>query len=215
MPFYDGQHANAYLHNSLIRYNKEPVYVLSAGYTGEDFIFNFFNIDGNHRERTAKIYDSKTDLTPVPLGFIFKEFLQGKNKELKYETAVVSRFPMRHWKVGLTAETMSLSGLGGPSSFRRQDVLVSKELANTIKGIYPTYTEAYYRIMNCLPISVIPFSRHFAIQKNKTNLKLLYYKFFNSATPVGICLENQPILDRDFLFLNEHLTEELKRGPVS
>ncbi len=206
--FYDGDQANMYLSNSLIRVKDEPVYVLGINSRSSGLHIRFYETLAGDREDEATelpIGHKSIDMNPVPLGFcnIRYTFSDERTKDV----IEIYRKPIRGYRIGLCRNNMSYDQVfGGENEYDPRNLLVCPELVKTIKGIYPKYEETLKYVTNEMGL-VQAFGRRFAIQNMGGTINLLYSK---SKTPVGTCDRRGPHLFDTHKYLQEALMEVVK-----
>jgi len=206
--FFNIDMARSYLRRSVIRVEGTPIHVKEIEWqrnrAGDLVMKLFYNRLSEQRERVINIKSKRINLAPVPLG-LMNYSLQGE--ENFHDCMVVSRIPSRMWKIGLSQNNMSLSPAPGKRGVNvsHADVLASRPLKALIEGECPSYKVSRAICENSSYLTTIAFNRHFAIQKDKKNLSLVYYKF---PTRVGVCNERPKLLP-EFSFLQEKLEEVL------
>lgn len=203
--FYNLEQMRSYLKRSIIRLEKTPI-IINEVYEDRNRAgklvkkLQYSELDG-YRNKHINIKNRRINLSPVPLGFVV--FDSGRDC---MECAVVSRIPIRTWKIGLSINNIHITKIAGVRT-QRADVVnlfASTELKQTIIGEFISYQEALRVIKFASIYSTIPFHRHFAIQKRKDRNVLLYYKF---PVVVGDANYYLPRLHTQFKFLQEHLNE--------
>ena len=207
--FYNTAQMNAYLNNSVIRVDNEPVYVLE-GYNTQSgqpkLAYCFLGKRRESKNKSVLIYSKNVDLSPIPLGFM-NNITDDKN-----QIAVVNRRPARNWKMGLSDTNMKISNpikyLGYTPGPTTEAVIVSENLRRTVIGLYPGFEQALKDLKKGPFPNSIAFARHFCLEKEdkKAAINLWYYKYEKA---VGCIDESIPILNQKFNFLAEHLEESL------
>ena len=201
--WYDRDHMRHYLRRCIIRIEDEPIYVLEVNNdqnrAGRPIQKIYYTRLGHNEQRSINIKSRRVNLTPVPLGFI--NFQDGEN-----ECVVASRVPARMWKWGLCSNNLNLSPVAGKDVLEKNkdNVLLSSNLRACILGTYPAYKEACDIIEQATIYSTIAFHRHFAIQRRRNRIVLVYYKY---DILIGECKDQKPTLMRAFSHLQEHLNE--------
>lgn len=206
--FFDSTQLNNYLSGSIIRYNMEPIYILSASFLSNTICaIRFLYLEGDKRqdEKHLECDLKDLDLAPVPLGILVKE--QKGKASILYNAGVISRLPVRAWKIGLAPENVSITPINSSCFDRSSSLILSKELRNTIRGNYTSFQDVLEKLNKKENEGVIPFNRFFAIKKGTTSLKLIYYKY--PTEPIGKIVQGKCELDKKFYYLNEHLEEAL------
>lgn len=198
--FYDINMAHSYLVDTVIRYNEKPIYVHSIGYVNgprAPFQLTFSYVGGPFIANLAQTDDPLLDMTPVPLGLLAYPGDGGKGWQ---RTAMVSRYPARKWKWGLSQINCDVRAVN--NSFippPKAEVLLSAALRDTIMGKYPDYKTAF-RLAKNTRESIFAFNRSFAVSSNK-----LYYK---SLGEVGAAGASGPVLDDNHFYLQQVLDED-------
>jgi len=205
--FYDLNHADMYLRHTVIRVESIPAYITAIGGSKKaGFSIEYVELGDIHNKLITALGLKTVDLSPLPLGMM--NYFPGKGN---LRTVIISRIPVRRWKVGLDTRNMLISSIAGDrhSIFLEPgQVILSADLKNTIMGKFPTYKEAINSLESSSAYSSVAFNRHFAIKtRGKGKNELIYYKF---DTPIGICGPTKPLLSPEFMFLKEHLDEVLK-----
>ena len=201
--WYDIDHMRQYLRRCVIRIEDEPIYVLeinnARNRAGRPIQKIYYTRLGHNEQKSINIKSRRVNLAPVPLGLI--NFQDGED-----ECIVASRVPARMWKWGLNSNNLNLSPVAGKNVLERDkdSTLLSLNLRACIVGAYPTYKEACDVIEQANIYSTIAFHRHFAIQKRRRRIVLVYYKY---DILVGECKDQKPTLINTFSFLQEHLNE--------
>lgn len=201
--FYDLEQMQSYLRRCVIRLDNEPIYITEvekqrnrAGKVGNKI--HYLSMTPDHKRRVIDVESKRVNFAPVPLGLLNYSY---NGFPLCFS---VARIPSRMWKIGLSVQNMSITGVGGnrrpPCS--TNDIIYHEALRKTIIGSYPSYHEAIELVQKEGPYTTIAFSRHFGVQCRKTMLSLVYYKFDER---VGTCELARPRLKSAFSFLQEHL----------
>lgn len=196
--FYDRDHAQNYLSNTVIRLGGNPIYIDHIDYgRGDQLVAIYYpsdKVDKDNR-KIVRLDNEELDLTPVPLGFL------SVINTADTMTGWCSRIPQRKWKQGLSHNSLTvISPVGYRFLHDRQRVLVSRELARTIKGQFAPLNKALELSKELQ--KPIAFSRRFAVDS-----KNLFYK--NHQVTVGTIENKIPVLDEDMGFLSEALNEDL------
>lgn len=203
--FYDLAHLQMYMRGGVVRVGKKPAYITEAlenydkagKYTLK---LRWMELGAQHEStHLVNLLSKRVNLSPVQLGFING---YGQNRAI-----IAARLPVRAWKVGLSANNLSIRGAAGDEQpqLNRDGVLISKELGKCITGDYPSYEKV--GDMGMERGCSTAFDRHFAIKvSRKGNPKLIYYKYKVPVGKVGAV----PTLDDRFIFLQEHLNEVMK-----
>ena len=197
--FHDLGQMRSYLRRCIIRVGKEPVYVEEV-MTGRNTVGNhiykihYRKLGPGENIRTVSLKSKRVNFAPVPLGFV----------NIENDCLILSRRPARMWKIGLSENNMDLSPVAGKTrvNWSYADVIHSTGLRDTILGDFPTYKSALATVNDSELYTTIAFDRHFAIQKKKKSLSLIYYKF---DLTVGRCNKERPRLHTGYGFLKEHL----------
>jgi len=203
--FYDGDQANMYLTNSLIRLKGEPIYIQGVRSHNRGLYIRYYipSQQNSNDINEIDIDHNDINMNPVPLGFV--------NIKIPYERRSqiidVFRKPIRGYRIGLCRNNIDYKKIFGETQdYDTRNILISRELMNTIKGKYPQYEEAFNFTVKSLGRSRA-FSRRFGIQNMGDNHHLIYSKLHN---PVGMCTKREPILFDQFKYLQEALTEIMR-----
>lgn len=197
--FFNVEHAQRYLPNSIIRLKGIPIYVGHVEGGGKRGSLRLtYNYLGDPDSSFIYLPNKDVNMNPVPLGFI----------NLKSGTFYICRCPIRAWKIGLSANNIRIfRAVGSPNTIwnlgERQEVLMSKEMEDTILGRYPSYREAVDTSEK--EGRLVAFSRSFGCLEGKT----LVYKFLED--PVGTCNRLQPKLSEGYQFLDKVLEEATRK----
>lgn len=188
--FYDLNQARSYLTDSIIRFEKKPIYVFDVLRHLNDIHIHYSPLNCMD-EQVINITHKAIDLNPVELGWV------NYQPPFKNEFILIRSFrkPIRAWKVGLSAENIYYEPNNG---LRSINFLRSMGLYNTISNVYPS-------VENCLSKGNMAFSRSFAINKNKELLYLL------TDEPVGKVHRSDLQLDPKYYYLSELLGKEMGR----
>ncbi len=204
--FFDLDQMRAYLRRCVIRIEHEPIFVWEVeekrnkgGRITNRIIYTklgLYNEEGPViKNEDISIKDKRVNFSPVPLGFVnFPE----------NECIIVNRMPTRNWKIGLCSNNITISPVAGKRE-RRDDInslLVSVNLRNCILGIYPLFATALRLTNGGDVLDTIAFHRHFALQKRKEQVVLIYYKY---KVAIGSFKDGELNLRNSFSFLKEHL----------
>ena len=207
--FFDTNHANNYLTNSIVRHaTGEPLIVNEViderkSREGEKNFQAYMTYLGTNIR--GKIPVDQLNLDPIPLGMC--SWFEDRDRKF-VDAAMIYRTPARQWKVGLTTNNMRFHTVrwsNGDSIWLRlnkKQILNSYPFLDMITGDYPTLEEAVSRIKRTKYRSVA-FSRKFAICSGN----LLHYK--NEGVAVGEIIKSEPELYDKFLFLKEQLKEAI------
>jgi len=203
--FYNLEQMRSYLKRSIIRLEKTPI-IVNEVYEDRNRAGKLvkklqYQEIGGYRDKHINVKNRRVNLSPVPLGFV--TFNSGRDC---MECAVVSRIPVRMWKIGLSINNLHITKIAGVRTQRADvvELFTSTALKDTIMGKFLSYQEVL-RLIKFAPIySTVSFHRHFAIQKRKDKNVLLYYKF---PVVVGDANQYLPRLHNQFTFLQEHLNE--------
>lgn len=98
--FDNARDAHLYLHNSYVKYNNKPVFVLRVD---ENKIATFINLKRGGIEENVHI--DELDLSPFKLGYYHDNVYK--------RTYYIERMPVRAWRSGLTRENMKVKGDDG------------------------------------------------------------------------------------------------------
>lgn len=194
--FYDRDHAEMYIIDSVIRLGEEPVYITDVEYAGDDiFLYYQHLVDANKMGR-VRTDNPDINMNPVDLGMC-----QYNNRAL-----YTSRIPRRMWKIGLNKQNFSYQYVV-PQNIRAPNMntlLFSKGLVHCIKGEYPSFEEAQSRVLDPDNNELnVGFSRSFCL-----TIKAIYYKWTGL---VGYHKKQEVRLLPEFKFLQEQLEEDMNR----
>lgn len=194
--FYDLEHAKMYLSQSVIMIDKLPAFVIDVQQARNgSYAIIYRRLDSNIYTNHAviDIEDDKVDFTPCPLGFLVSN-----------KSRLVIRVPVRGWKVGLAGHNCGVSdlmttrvGVGVTEQF-----LTSSALGRTIAGEYYSFPEIKEELKRG---GAAPFSRRFCLVKRGSQYDVLYKSL---PLPVGKIIENRPVLDKKYSYLQEVLKED-------
>lgn len=202
-PFYDVEHANRYLSASVIRVKDAPVMV--QGVRGEGLrraviLYNALHL-ADDEVKEVPLTSPTVDMDPVPLGFVTYSRFGNPSR-----MCVVSRNPVRDWKVGLARGNIRIEGhptYGGETP-ERADMMRSRALADTIMGVFPSMRQAIKQVQAGGAVGVA-FSRRFGLGGNSR----LYYYALPAA--VGRIYDNNTVvLDKDYEYLSQVLQEDMR-----
>jgi hypothetical protein len=202
--FFDAEHANRYLSDSIIRLDGEPIYCFGVDQRSRGrYIYYVPMIYRNQEEKSVLLNSKDIDMNPVPLGFVnFTPPFSNEN-----EVYSVFRTPERAWKVGLNHHNMFVM-YGGSRVSGDMDafsnLLKSKGLRDTIVGKFPSFDKAQRSLKS--GARQVAFSRRFALRNNK-----LFYIQLQKA--VGELKKNGVLLFDDFTYLSQALTEDCNENP--
>lgn len=199
--FLDLRHAVMYLQDTIIRLNGEPIYVknvVEGKKKNSKYVLKYFFLGSEDKKpHTVNMGHKHLDMTPVQLGWL------AVDKDSIYNCSYISRMPNRTWHVGLCLINCVVSNLPvadnhlDPKADQRSFIF-SKELRNTILGLYP-------KVKDAIPLSDergVSISRRFALFRGN-----VYYKYM--PTPVGTIKDEQIILNDHSSFLKEVLEEDV------
>lgn len=204
--FYDLDYAVMYLNNTIIRLSDKPIYIQEIKHgtkKNSEFILRYSELGKMHRKKdykTVNLAHPKLNMDPVKLGWL------AVDKKSKKPCVYLSRIPNRTWHIGLCNSNYTYCydqkerELTGLNSLRGISFFLSRELKNTIMGVYPSFKEAYD--FSKEDGKMYAFSRRFAVYQDK-----LFYKYIKE--PVGEVVDGQPILTSGSFYLNEVLKEDL------
>lgn len=179
----DWSYARTRLEGTIVRYKDEPVHIHSINVeTGRAEVSNVETY-GTEKDRPYRVDTDDLNLKPVPLGYV----------NLKAGVAYLSRIPMRRdWKQGLRLENCFFNSA-------RRFSLVGKPISDCIKGIYPSFKEAFEKSK---AMTTVAWHRHWAVQAGQVVL-------YKANEVVGSIKNGKVILDKDFHYLKECLEESL------
>lgn len=186
--FYDWNHANQYLHHSVILINKRLAFVASVN---EDELIKYIHHDTRDEYKRINLKDPNVEFALPELGWVNQE------QSNCYYTA---RVPVRAWSVGLTRNNCAMWNHNGRQLGRPIDEqLYNKFLQKTVDNNYPSFKEALKINENGIAVA---FSKRFAI----TDKRNLAYKTLNE--PVGLIENGKPVIKDEYFYLRESLMED-------
>lgn len=155
--FFNLDQARAYLNESIIRVNDLPVYISDVYSKNFRKFLLYFIVDKGRRNGEINLNDPKVNMAPVPLGYT----------NFKGDSFLLSRFPSRQWKVGLSRYNCSIRDMSGKQRRRNyfSAFLDSANLFDTITGVYPTLQEAI-SIIEKKNANNVAFNRKLAINSS-------------------------------------------------
>lgn len=165
--FYDQEHADRYLRNSIITLKGEPIFIHKVGKKGRVDIVYYYVAPFDGSLKTIACNDGDIDITPIPLG-LTNTMYRGSPRVID-----ISRTPSRNWKVGLTKSNIKVKCLISGEELNGEKYIPSVELCSTVKNKYPSYKIAV-ETMKEMREGTIAFSRIFAIQ---SDLSLMHKHF--------------------------------------
>lgn len=134
--------AKQLFHRTLVRHNNRPVVIREVVGRKGNFAANLLDLSSLNMVEPVPLLDKGFDFTPVSLGYV--------NEGL--DTFYVCRQPKRAYKVGLSAENISVNGIrntnSSVNSYENILCLNSKGLAATIQKQYPSMNEALDKLVN-------------------------------------------------------------------
>lgn len=199
--FYDLDHAQRYITQSVIRIKGKPAYVATAAPADNGFILGYYDMPMNGTRDTVNYTIHKrdeVDMNPFPLGML----AVSKKDKIK-GSYYLSRIPVRAWKIGLTESNLRFDAVCEKRmpEMDPRTLLYSHSFVDTVAGKYPELDEALKLSFDRkLPIA---FSRRFAV-----NCEKLLYKTFQ--VPVGEIRDRHPHLFDNFKHLTQVLDEDFK-----
>ena len=197
--FYDSEHADRYLRNSIITLKGQPIYVQKVGVKARIDTIYYYTAPFDGSIKTIACKDSDIDMTPIPLG------LTNTLHEGRPRVVDISRMPQRAWKVGLTKNNIFARCIVTDQTLYGQQFIPSVELCNTVIGKYPKYQTAI-ETMGEMRTGTIAFSRIFAIDSAYRLLHKHYPRIkVGRHSPRG----KTPILEDKFNWMQEVLQESL------
>lgn len=200
--FFDINQAIMYLNDSVVRFDKKPVYIHRIEGVGPDKTRVTASYVSNISERIViDLFDEKADLNPVPLGMINIPLSHGKS-------IVVSgfRIPCRRYKIGLSRYNFRFNFYPNDDIEyipEISSVLFSQALENTVVNNYPSFKDAL-SWTDKKPGVMIAFSRRFAVTHNK----FVLYKHFQ--TPIGIVKDEQVQPFDQYFYLSQAIEEDIR-----
>lgn len=188
--FYDVDHANLRLSNTIIRLGNYPIY-LTEVYADWSASVTYL-----HSGKGSVLSDIRTlkdfDISPVPLGFC----------NAGSTASYLMRMPRRRTKQGLSEDSIAFHD--GNRQSVRQNGAYAKALSNTINGVYPAKKEALSMLAK--GFYVVAISRNWALARDVGGT-YLHYKYYGV---VGKLIENEIYsLNPDFNYLQESLDQEI------
>ncbi len=196
--FYDQNHANLYLVGSVIRVGGVPIYVTDVRNSRSlGLIITYISLtNADKKTKEIDIYNSKVDMTPVPLGFLnFQSFGRPKIAIRAFRT------PSRQWRIGLTIDNLRLRPDRYNDHETKRKVIHSLSFKKSVCGEFPSLPKVLKMIKDKKANSQA-FSRNFAIGKNGV-------RFIQLEEPVGKILKGEIMLFDDYLYLSELLEKDL------
>ena len=198
---YDVEQARGYLTGSIIRVSGEPVSIhdVSRGQKDGEYLLKYFRIGSSELEY-AFTSAPEVDSAPVPLGLLpVDRASRFRNSVMLY------RFPARKYKIGLDPCNFGHRSIDDPDNNNRlypnKELLYSKQVADAIKGVYPTLSDA--QEISYDTGYMVAFSRRFAVRGAN-----LYHGLHNIA--VGTVAEGKANLLPRYEYLKESLAENLE-----
>lgn len=167
------------LHNSVIRVNGRPVYVVDVGMTGSNITIIHHDIGGDRDALiTTRIDDPSVDIRPVPLGMM---------NYTAAGCAYVSRLPVNSGVQGLTnnnSQAVSLNALfasgNAGRAFNTLDRSFQPALRDMVQGTYPRLADAVRSVTaplrNRVNNRAVGISREFALFVDNWGMMFLIYK---------------------------------------
>lgn len=189
--FFNADHANQYLSESIIRYKGEPIYVRSVrAAKGNSIDIFYLNLDDTHvNDKVANYPHEDFDLSPIPLGMC--DMRDGRG-------GFLARQPARMWKIGLhyrNLVTYDPNRPELPANFGARNLFFTEGFLNMVRNNYFKFEEA---AVNAAKNGLAMFSREFALN-NKGQL------LYKTLGPVGSYSKAGPKLDDKFFYLKEML----------
>lgn len=214
--FYDAHQAHRYLNDSVIRLEKEPIYIVAIDTTNtkHDYKLHYIPLpigrDGAQQKdvKIVRLKDKGINLNPVPLGFINAPSLHHQDI---YVTMYSYRVPRRNWHIGLTQNNLAIIPLPDEivheiGRVTDQRLIQSQHIKDTIMGVYPSVNDALRAMRNDKNIRGMAFSRNFAINYRRE----LFFKW--NTQSVGTIKDDLSFkLFDDNKYLIQSLTEDLTR----
>lgn len=198
--FFDLNQAHRYLSDCIIRLGEEPIRIIKIdpGVTTKNFILTYSPVTKNEGNY---IYsdNAEIDMNPFPLGW-----LSVNEKSGWRDSVVLSRTPLRDWKIGLNVKNLHIATVeswGYEVLPRAKDLLWSEQFLDTVKGNYLPLEKAI-ALSHKWNGKGIPFSRRFAVNGNN-----LHYYMYHEA--IGEIKKDRPVLSENAFFLEEVLKEDL------
>lgn len=182
--FWDVAQARSYMLRCVVMCRGEPVYIHNIDVADLDrtFRITYQRLDG-YDLMTGWFPGPEWDLTIPPLGMV----------NLPRGIGYVARYPLRQWKIGVCRENTKSYPVAGRDYFRASLVPTSQEERDMMVNNYPTFPEVIGKGFGA-------FSRRFAVHQGK-----LIYK---TRGTVGRVIDDQPVLNEQFFYLREALTED-------
>ncbi len=193
--FYDVRHAKMYLQHSVIRFKKQPIYIINVTKGSKEILIHFIFLL-NTQEQIINITNKDLNFLPVPLGYANK---------INKDVHIYIRKPVRAWKIGLSLSNIRVTTYSLTPLYIPNNILFSNSLYKTIINNYPTYSETRKKLKKSDCDEIIAFHRHFCLRKEKDLIKIYYYKYKDSIGFPALT----PILNPKFSFLNEHLKDAI------
>ena len=194
--FYNIDHANMYLADSIILYDGKPIKVLNVWRESRKTYISYKKLYYTYRESNEhkiELSDPKIDMTPVKLGFVNSNLLSLRGAIATF------RSPYRQYKIGLSRNNIIIIP---PVSVRDADkLLYSRGMYNTICDKFPTFRKASIRAKD-KGVNVA-FSRRFKVSPNQN----IFY--IHSGQTIGqIIHHRETSLHNDFGFFYEQLEQD-------
>jgi len=200
--FYDAGQAYNYLINSILRLDRNPIYIMSVEAKGKDY--NLFIRDLLTDTRKVILYsDDQLNLNPVPLGFC--------NVRRFYNQAYYTfRLPARTWSIGLNHTNFGVSSPFGSAENKSAlkekstDLFASPSLVRTIMNDYPSIEQAAKTLKETrFEKECIAFSRNFALSRR---MEVIYGL---ASLPIGEFNGRAFNLKDEYAYLHEMLLNEV------
>lgn len=191
--FVGSHHANSYLAGTVIRVNKEPVFV---DYVERNTIYYrpVGKTVGNNKALTVPLYHPTINMEPFEIGYI--------NETIKLGTQIKAtrlfRVARRGSRIGLCA-TNSYS----PDS-NRETLIQSTAFYNNVMNLFPSITEILEDKSRYI---VGAFSKRWAIDNTHP---IPHLKYVYLDTPVGEVRGKELHLDSNFTYLDKDLESAIK-----
>lgn len=195
--FFDVDHANTYLADSVVRLKGEPVWVANVNRKrgSKKYIAEVYLAGNEMRDPSVCDLDD-LDLSPLPLGMC--------NTGGRYKGSVyMCRLNVRRWKVGLCSQNLNTFEIGivrleGPG------ILHTKGFRDTVVGEYPTYDEAYRTFKEDRNVTARAFSRSFSLMREGLEGTVVVN---NVGKVIGKADEDGIRLSEQFHYLSQKLEQ--------
>lgn len=189
------RYARDRLCGSIVSHNNRPVLVAEIG---EDGVAEFLPVGGRAYDRAPY---GELDLTPVPLG----------NINHKYGVSYACRMPKRRdWRQGLRSNNFHNEVVGNSLRVDNNTLLAGPDLANTIRGKYPTVQDCMDMI-GCGEANAKAFSRNFSITRYEDDPTFYLLWKVKGVGTISLAEDNtvRTELSKPYEYLSEMLGQEM------